>query len=207
MRRKWIGIVAVGLAVVVTAVVGLGVAGLLPSFGTDTVDRSQPAVLQAVRDLSEYHAAAGDYQVVVDIEKDVRYVPAEIAGERTLFVAAGSIDAFIDFRGLAGDAITVNQEQKTVQVKLPAPQLSKPNLDNSRSYVYRQDRGLFDQLGDLVSAPTDQREFYMAAEKRIAEAAQRSNLAERAQKNTVAMLNGLFTSLGYRMVQPPAQGG
>ncbi|WP_026425937.1 DUF4230 domain-containing protein [Actinokineospora inagensis] len=204
MRKKWIGVLAVVVLVVAAAVVGIGVAGWLPqSPGTDTVDRSQPAVLQAVRDLSEYHAAAGDYQVVVDIEKDVRYVPAEIAGERTLFVAAGSVDAFVDFRGLADNALTVDEQHKTVQVRLPKAQLGKPNLDNQRSYVYRQDRGLFDQLSALVSAPEDQREFYTAAEKKISEAAQKSGLTDRAEKNTLSMLTGMFSTLGYHVTQAP----
>ncbi|RLK54938.1 DUF4230 domain-containing protein [Actinokineospora cianjurensis] len=200
MRKKWIGSVAVIVLVVAAGAVGIGAAGWFKP-GTDTVDRSQPAVLQAVRDLSEYHAAAGDYQVVVDIEKDVKYVPAEIAGERTLFVAAGSVDAFVDFRGLADNALTVDQQAKTVQLRLPKAQLSKPNLDNERSYLYRQDRGLFDQLSALVSAPQDQREFYVAAEQRISEAAQKSGLTQRAEKNTLAMLTGMFTALGYRVVQ------
>ncbi|GAA2973996.1 DUF4230 domain-containing protein [Actinokineospora diospyrosa] len=202
MRKKWIGIVGVLVLVVAAGAVGVGASGWLAP-GTDTVDRSQPAVLQAVRDLSEYHAAAGDYQVVVDIEKDVRYVPAEIAGERTLFVAAGSVDAFIDFRGLADNALTVDQQAKTVQIRLPKAQLSKPNLDNQRSYLYRQERGLFDQLSALVSAPQDQREFYVAAEKRISEAAQKSGLTARAEKNTLSMLTGMFDALGYRVVQAP----
>ncbi|GLW93444.1 DUF4230 domain-containing protein [Actinokineospora globicatena] len=202
MRKKWIGIVAVIVLVVAAGAVGVGASGWF-SPGTDTVDRSQPAVLQAVRDLSEYHAAAGDYQVVVDIEKDVRYVPAEIAGSRTLFVAAGSVDAFVDFRNLADNALTVDQQAKTVQVRLPKAQLGKPNLDNQRSYLFRQDKGLFDQLSALVSAPQDQREFYVAAEQRISEAAQKSGLTQRAEKNTLAMLTGMFTALGYRVVQAP----
>ncbi|WP_018687177.1 DUF4230 domain-containing protein [Actinokineospora enzanensis] len=198
MRKKWVWVASAAVVVVVLGVVGW--VRFAP--GTNTIDRSQPAVLQAVRDLSEYHAAAGDFQVVVDIEKDVSYVPSELAGERTLFVAAGSVDAYIDFRTLTAEALTVDQEKKTVAVRLPDAQLSKPNLDNSRSYVYRQDKGLWDQLAALVSAPTDQREFYVAAEKKISEAAQRANLTGRARQNTLAMLNGLFTGLGYHMTTP-----
>ncbi len=80
MKTRWIkpaALVVAGLLVVAAA---LQIIGLLPKFGSSTIDRSQPAVLQAVRDLSQYHAAAGDYQVVVDIEKDVQWVPASIAG-------------------------------------------------------------------------------------------------------------------------------
>ncbi|MCE7011595.1 DUF4230 domain-containing protein [Kibdelosporangium philippinense] len=181
---------------VVTAV--LQIAGLLPKFGTSTIDRSQPAVLQAVRDLSQYHAAAGDYQVVVDIEKDVAWVPSSIAGERTLFVAAGSIDAFIDFGKLADGNIIVSEDRTSVELRLPQPQLAKPNLDNTRSYVFSQERGLLDTLGALVEPP-QQQQFYVAAEQKITEAAQRSGLTERARNNTRAMLTGMMTALGYRV--------
>src|SRR5215510_16610040 len=59
---------------------------LIPSlpnpFAEKTVDRSGPAVLKAIEDLSEYRAASGHFEQVVDLEKDSR-LPASILGERT----------------------------------------------------------------------------------------------------------------------------
>lgn len=198
MKSRWIRFGALGVAAALVLVVALQIAGLIPKFGTSTIDRSQPAVLQAVRDLSQYHAAAGDYQVVVDVEKDVAWVPSAIAGERTLFVAAGSVDAYLDFSHFAERNMTVNQEAKTVEVRLPTPQLAKPNLDNSRSYVYSQERGLLDRLSSLVEPP-QQQQFYVTAEQKIAEAAIKSGLTERAKTNTKAMLTGMFTALGFQV--------
>jgi hypothetical protein len=197
VKSRWIryGALGVAAALVITAV--LQIIGLIPRFGTSTVDRSQPAVLQAVRDLSQYHAAAGDYQVVVDVEKDVAWVPASIAGERTLFVAAGSVDAYIDF-GHIDKNMTVSEENKTVEIRLPTPQLAKPNLDNSRSYIYSQERGLLDQLSSLVEPP-QQQQFYVTAEHKIAEAAFKSGLPDRARSNTRAMLTGMFNALGFQV--------
>lgn len=204
MKKRWVRLGAfalVGLLVVGAALQITGLLSKLNPFGTSTVDRSQPAVLQAVRDLSQYHAAVGDYQVVIDIEKDVKWVPAAIAGERTLFVAAGSVDAYIDFGPLVENSLTVSEDRQAVEVRLPEPQLAKPNLDNERSYVFGQERGLVDSLGALVSVP-QQQQFYVAAEKRIAEAAQRSGLIERARANTKAMLTGLLQALGFRVTFP-----
>ncbi len=204
LTRKWIGIGALVAVVVLAGAVIFGIGGMLPAKpGTDTVDRSQPAVLQALHDLSEYHAASGDYQVVIDIEKDVRYVPSALAGQRTLFVAAGTIDAFVDFKDLPTEALVVDQQAKTVRLNLPDPKLGKPNLNNERSYVYSQDRGLFDKLNALVGAPEDQREFYVAAEKRIAEAADKSSLRDRARDNTRSMLTGMLSALGYKVTMTP----
>ncbi|HEX2133998.1 MAG TPA: DUF4230 domain-containing protein [Actinophytocola sp.] len=168
----------------------------LNPFAEETVDRSGPAILQSVRDLSQYHAAVGDFQVVVDLEKDVPWLPDIIAGERTLFVAAGSVSAYVDLGGLADDALVVDEERRTVEVRLPAAELEKPSLDQERTYVYDQDRGAFNRIESLFSTP-DQREFYVLAEDKIAEAAERTKLADRAERNTRTMLTGMFDSLGY----------
>ncbi len=204
MKGQWVRRGAFALAVVVVIGAVFQIVGLLPRidpFGTSTVDRSQPAVLQAVRDLSQYHAAVGDYQVVIDIEKDVAWVPAAIAGERTLFVAAGSVDAYVDFGPLVENSLTVSEDRASVEIRLPDPQLAKPNLDHERSYVFSQQRGLVDQFSALVAAPQVQ-EFYLAAERRIAEAAQRSGLIERARANTRAMLTEMLQALGFRVEFP-----
>jgi hypothetical protein len=201
MKGRWVrhGLIAVAAIAVLTAVLQL--IGLLPKlnpFGVSTVDRSQPAVLQALRDLSQYHAAAGDYQVVIDIEKDVQWVPSVIAGQRTLFVAAGSVDAYVDFGNLVQDSLLVSEDRKSVELKLPTPQLAKPTLDNQRSYVFSQDRGLWDRLTALVETP-QQQPFYVAAEQKIAEAAQHSGLIDRARTNTRLMLTGMLQALGFQV--------
>jgi Protein of unknown function (DUF4230) len=173
----------------------------LNPFAEQTVDRSGPAILQSVRDLSEYHAASGDFQVVVDLEKDVPWVPDIIAGERTLFVAAGSVSAYVDLGGLAENALKVNEEAKTVEVRLPEAALEKASLDQKRTYVFEQDRGAYNRIESLFSAP-DQQELYVMAEKKIDEAAERSRLTDRAERNTRTMLTGMFGSLGYRASFP-----
>ncbi|MBP2319720.1 hypothetical protein JOF56_000105 [Kibdelosporangium banguiense] len=197
MKTRWVRYGALGLAAALVIAAVLQIAGLIPRFGTSTIDRSQPAVLQAVRDLSQYHAAAGDYQVVVDIEHDVSWVPSVIAGERTLFVAAGSVDAYIDFGHFAENNMIVSQDRKSVEIWLPNAQLAKPNLNHERSYVYSQERGLLDKLSALVAEPQQQQQFYVTAEQKIAEAAHKSGLPDRAKENTKSMLTGMLQALGF----------
>ncbi|WP_033441678.1 DUF4230 domain-containing protein [Saccharothrix sp. NRRL B-16314] len=194
-----------GVAVAVVVVVAVSVAAVMvvPRFsgpGTDTVDRSGPALLKSLRDLSQYHASAGEFQVVLDIERDVRYVPAALAGQRTLFVASGTVNAYVDFGGLAEDALTVSPtgEPRSVELALPKAVLDKPTLDQERCYVFAQERGLFDRLASLVETP-DQQPFYVAAEGKIADAARESGLADRADENTRKMLTGMFGALGYEV--------
>jgi hypothetical protein len=200
-RRTTWRVVWVLVAVVVVALGVMGLTTLLPNlnpFKTETIDRSQPVLLKSVRDLSQYHAAVGDFQVVIDLEKDVKLVPSFIAGERALFVAAGTVNAFVDFSGLNGDALTVSPDRKTVEVRLPEPQLDKPNLDQQRSYLFAEDRGIWNRLSSLFDVP-DQSQFYAMGEQKIAEAAKGAGLIQRAETNTRAMLVGMLTPLGFQV--------
>ncbi|QFZ22212.1 DUF4230 domain-containing protein [Saccharothrix syringae] len=197
MKRR-MGVVVAGLVLLAVAAL-VSVFVVLPRFGTDTIDRSQPALLQSLRDLSQYHAAAGDFQVVLDIEHDVRFVPSALAGQRTLFVAAGTVNAYVEFGGLAEDALKVSQEAKTVELALPAAVLDKPNLVQERCYVFAQERGLVDRLASLVETQ-DQQPFYVAAEQKISDAARESGLVGRAEENTRKMLTGMFGALGYQVM-------
>lgn len=187
-------------AALVLMLVAMGLVALIPNlnpFSTKEIDRSGPVLLQSIRDISQYHAAVGEFQVVIDLEKDVKFVPDFLAGSRALFVAAGSVNAFVDFSGMNGDALKLNPETKTVEVKLPEPQLDKPNLDQQRSYLFAQQRGIWDRFKSLFEVP-DQKQFYTLGEQKIAEAAKTSGLLERAKANTRTMLTGMLQSLGYQ---------
>jgi hypothetical protein len=173
----------------------------LNPLGEQTIDRSGPALLQSMQNLSRFEAATGNFQVVVDLEKDAAFLPDAIKGTRTLFVGAGNVDAYVDFSSLPKDAITVSADRSTVTVRLPHAQLEKPNLDNKRSYVFAQQRGIFDRISDLLSeSPQDQQELYLLAERKIADAATSSDLRNRADQNTKVMLEGMLRSLGFTTV-------
>ena len=199
--RTW-RIVGVLVGIVALVLVVMGVTSLLPKlnpFRTEEVDRSGPVLLQSIRDLSQYHAAIGEFQVVVDLEKDVKFVPDFLAGQRALFVAAGSVDAFVDFSRLSGDGLKLSPDGKSVEITLPGAQLAKPNLDQQRSYLFAQQRGIWDRLSSLFSTP-DQQEFYVVGEQKIAEAATHAGLTKRAEANTRTMLTGMMKSLGLTAV-------
>ena len=200
-RRGW-RLLAGFLFAVLLLVVGARLTwAWLNPFGEETVDRSQPVLLQSIHDLSRFEAATGNFQVVVDLEKDANFLPDAIKGSRTLFVGAGSVDAYVDFSTIAKDAITVSADRTTVTVRLPRAQLESPNLDQKRSYVFAQQRGLFDRISDfLSSSPQNQQELYVLAQRKIAEAAVASDLRNRADQNTKAMMEGMLKSLGFKTV-------
>ncbi|WP_433346715.1 DUF4230 domain-containing protein [Micromonospora sp. CA-111912] len=194
---------AAALAVVV--LLGTQVAGVFPDFrnpfSKEQTDRSQPPLLKSIQDLSRYVAAEGNFQVVVDLQNDRNNVPEFLLNERTLFVGAGSVEAYVDFGKIAEGAIAVSADGKSVEVKLPAPQLAQTNLDMEKSYVVAQQRGLLNRLNDLVKGdPNRQQQVYKLAEDRITAAARDSGLTARAEENTRKMLEGLLRSLGYEKV-------
>jgi hypothetical protein len=151
-------------------------------------------LLKSIQNLSEYHAAAGTFEVVVDVEDDVAWFPNIIVGRRTLFIAAGTVNAYVELSGLAAKDLLLSNDGKSVTVRLPKPQLGKPNLDHERSYVFMQDRGVLDRIADALEVP-EQAQFYKLAETKLA-AAEASDLREQAARNAKAMLTGMFGSLG-----------
>jgi Protein of unknown function (DUF4230) len=201
--RLW-RILGLLMAVVVIVVGVMALTSFLPKlnpFATKEIDRSGPVLLKSIKDLSQYHAAAGEFQVVIDLEKDVKLLPDFLAGSRALFVAYGSVNAFVDFSGLAGDALTVSADRTKVEVRLPRAQLDKPNLDQQRSYLFAQRQGIWDRFKSLFEV-SDQSQFYQLGEQKIAEAAQHAGLIERAETNTRAMLVGMLKPLGYDVTFP-----
>ena len=206
LPRPPLGLVALA-AIVVLAVLAVGWArDLFPSLGnpftTETIDRSQPALLKSLRDLSEYHAASGHFEVIVDVERDTRLVPDVIRGERVLFVAVGSVDAGVDFAALDERSISVSEDRERVTITLPPPQLFEPRVDPQRSYVYDRDRGIVDRVSGLFGDnPTSERELYVLSEQKLLEAARGgSGLVRRAERNTTAMLDSLLRALGFEQV-------
>jgi hypothetical protein len=185
--------------------VGLLLAAAIPSlnpFRTETIDRSGPAVLKSIERLSEYRAATANLEVIVDIEKDVSVLPGFIKGEKTLLVAAGRVDAKVDFSRLRGSALKVSEDRKEVEIVLPAPTLAEPQLDLERTRVFDRERGLVDRFESVFEdSPTSERELLLLAEKKLAAAARADGgVLTAAEENTRQMLTGLLRGLGFERV-------
>jgi hypothetical protein len=190
--------VVVAIAVIVVA----GLARLVPDldpFASETKDRSHPSVLKSLERLSEYRAATANLQVVVDVEEDAKYFPSFLKGERTLLVAAGHVDAVVEFGRLNRRSVTVSRDRRDVKVRLPAARLSEARLDLERTRIYDRDRGLLDRIGDLADDEPDRdRALFALAERKLTEAARADGtLLPAAQRNTEQMLVNLLRALGY----------
>jgi hypothetical protein len=203
MRTALKTIVAATTAVVVLALVA-AFAGF-PSFGnpfaSKTEVRDHAALLQSLEEIAELRAATGEYQVVIDIEESTRFVPGFLKGERTTFLAQGSVDALVDLGELDDDSVIV-AEDGSVTVLLPPARLAPPVVDHEASGVLNRNRGVLDRMGGVFSGePTSDKGLYLEAERRLAEAAAESDLLATGEANAAATVEQLLRDAGIERVR------
>jgi hypothetical protein len=194
-------VVALGAA----ALLSLNLTGLLPEFhnpfGKQRVETVKPPLLLSIQDLSRYVAAEGEFQVAIDLKEDRKYVPDFLLNRHSLYIAYGSVQAYVDFSSIGDGAIKQSADGKTVNITLPSPQLGEARLNLSRSYMFAEERGIFNKIGDAFNNdPNRVQEVQQRAEQVLTEAAQQSQLLQTAENNTRNMLTSMLKSLGYTTI-------
>jgi Protein of unknown function (DUF4230) len=209
-RLGWViaAVVAVAVAALVASAVHL-LPQLRNPFAETTTDRSQPVLLKSITSLSRYEAASGSFQVVVNLSQNTAFLPGFLEGSQTLFLGQGTDIAFVDFSHLKGKNVQVSPDRTAVTVKLPTPQLEPAVLDVRQSYVFAQQQGLLNRIGNFFSGnPNSQQAVYELAQQKISDAARNSPLVAEAKTNTRGMMDGMLHSLGFTQVtvifEPPA---
>ena len=204
LTGKLIGLAA-AVAAVIAGLLVLSAVHLLPQlrnpFAETTTDRSGPVLLKSITALSRYEAASGSFQVVVDLSARTAFIPSFLEGSDTLFIGQGTEIAYVNFGQLNGKAIRVSPDRTAVTVDLPAAQLEPAVLNVNQSYVYAEQQGLLNRIGNFFSGnPNSQQQVYILAQQKIETAARQSPLLAEAEKNTTGMLDGMLHSLGFRQV-------
>jgi hypothetical protein len=204
LASKLIGLAA-AIAVVIAGLLVLSAVHLLPQlrnpFATTTTDRSGPVLLKSITALSRYEAASGSFQVVVELSTHTAFIPSFLDGTDTLFIGQGTEIAYINFGQLNGKAIRVSPDRTAVTVDLPGAQLEPAVLNVNQSYVYAEQQGLMNRIGNFFSGnPNSQQQVYILAQHKIETAARQSPLLAEAEKNTTGMLEGMLHSLGFQQV-------
>ena len=205
-KRGGIGVAAtVSLVVIALSLFGLlvfGVITALDPFGSETVDRSGPAVLERIQELEEFTAAEANFTQDVDLEEDANYLPDFIKGERVTALVTGQVRATVDFGELDEDAITVSEDRSTIRLDLPEPTLSDAEVEESSTRIVSRDRGLIDRFEDVFSGnPFDDGKLYAAAEDKLEAAARESDLTEQAKANTEKWLRTFLGAAGFTTVE------
>jgi hypothetical protein len=193
------GFAVVGLLVAVSAI---GFDFIRSPFTTAVEDHSPPPILAEIRDLADLHAATSNWEVVVDQEHDVNYLPAFVAGERVQYVAVGSVDAVIDLGHLDASHIDFDRLANSVVITLPSPTLADPVIDHELSHVMNRDRGLFNRVGGFFSDnPTSESELLQIAEQKMIAAAAESELLARAEESARVTLTSMVRAMGVEDVE------
>lgn len=170
-------------------------------FAERTVDRTQPAILQALTDLHDYRASSATFDIVVDVEKDAKWMPAALRGEHRVMTARGSVDAGVDLSSLNASAVLVDDTTKAIRITLPHARLRRPAIDLSATHMVVHKRGLLDRIGSaLGSAPSGEKPMIAIAERKLVAAAKASDVKVRAEKNTREMITALVKGLGHTNV-------
>jgi hypothetical protein len=203
VRMGWLTVAA--LIAILALLLGLSAIQLLPRlrnpFAETTVDHSQPALLKSITALSRFEAASGSFQVIVDLARRSSFIPSFIEGTDTLFVGAGTDIAFVDFSGLRGKDVVISRKRTRVTITLPPAQLEPAVLNVKQSYVFAEQQGLLNRVGNFFSSnPNSQQQVYVLAAEKIQAAARHSPLIPEAERNTTTMLVGLLHSLGFNQV-------
>jgi hypothetical protein len=204
LAGKLIGLAAAILAVIAALLV-LSAVHLLPQlrnpFAETTTVRSGPVLLKSITALSRYEAASGSFQIVVSLSRQTAFIPSFLEGSDTLFIGQGTEIAYVNFGQLSGNAIQVSANRTAVTVDLPKAQLEPAVLNVSQSYVFAEQQGLLNRIGNFFSGnPNSQQQVYILAEQKIETAARQSPLLAEAQRNTIGMLDGMLHSLGFQQV-------
>lgn len=192
-----IGVIAVSLA----AIAILIALRVFDPFGSDTVDRSGPTVLERIRTLEEFTAAEAVFVQDVDIEEDTRFLPGFLSGERVVAIVDGAVRATVEFGDLDEESVQVDEESGSISITLPSPELREADIDEQSVRVVARDRGLADRLGDVfVTNPTDDSPVFERAVELMNAAAKESNLTETARANTEQWFVTLMGAAGFETV-------
>jgi hypothetical protein len=159
------------------------------------------ALAASVRGLGRLTGSTGSYEFQVDLQSNATFIPDVLLSKKSTLVGAGSVDAIVDLSAISPDAFTVSPDGASVTVTVPAVKLEPPNLDLDHTYIYAQQAGLYDKIGDLFgSDPQAQQELYQLATQKVAAAAASGNLRQTAEANIRARLDTLLKGLGYQTV-------
>ena len=173
------------------------IGGLRNPFASERTERVDPAVLTALQELDELHAASAELQVVVEVDDDTRFLPDAVSGRNTTFLAAGSVDAVVEL----GDATITEQADGSVTVVLPRPVLDDPTVDHENSRILDRDRGLFDRVADAVGEGPDEADVYRLAADSLEDAAAETDLLEQAEESATRTVEELLADAGVEDVK------
>ena len=158
------------------------------------LDFDQPAIVQRIQRLQRLESVKYTLEKVVTGERQSRFLPQSIAGERLLMIVRGEVFAGVDLSKLKSSDVQVNGKQ--VRITLPHAEIFSTRIDNNQTRVYSRDTGL------LVPAdPNLESEVRAEAERQLLQAALTDGILTNASTNARGTVTALIQALGFGDVE------
>lgn len=154
------------------------------SFGTSTV-------LQQVQTLSQLVTVKYVMEKVVVLE-DVKWYPG--GDNRVLMLAHGIVKAGVDLGRIQPEDVTVSG--KKVSIRLPPAQITDLYLDDRQTRIIERTTGLLRTFDKDLEQTARQ-----YAVNDIRRAARTAGILKDAEERAKAQLTGLFTQMGFEVVE------
>ena len=154
----------------------------------------QPAIVQRIQRLQRLESVKYTLEKVVTGERQSRFLPQSIAGERLLMIVRGEVFAGVDLSKLKSTDVQVNGKQ--VKITLPHAEVFSTRLDNNQTRVYSRETGL------LVPAdPNLESEVRAEAERQLLQSALIDGILTTASSNARGTVTALVQALGFADVE------
>ena len=132
MSKVWKGLGLAAIVLVLINLVGFDPIGSLRDklFGVDQRPEAAATTLLTIRRTTELRAATGEFSVPVyfGTEQDGvvhEVLPDAFDGNSGVAIYQGSVDAFVDLKGLTTDDLEINRTDRSIVICKPAPSPTK----------------------------------------------------------------------------------
>src|SRR5437588_8853198 len=191
---------ALAIVLVFIAAAAWFIARRIEQMAVRAVTRNEESVdlgslVTRIRDLNRLETAAMRVVSVSTIRQTYDLLPNALAGDELTLYAAGDVIAGVDLALLKSEDV-YREEDGTVVVHLPPPQVLVSRIDNRATHVVDRRTGVFRRAD--IGMEGRARQY---AEQNIRNEALRKGILPLAQKNAEARIAGLLHTLGAAKVR------
>jgi hypothetical protein len=162
---------------------------------TPVIIPNPTTILREIKDLSRLETASFEFEKIITAETKQDILWGAL-GESLIFVANGKVFAGVDFADMADGDIQV-YDPVTVYVHMPEAQIFEdvPVLNNDLSYVADRDTGILTRAD-----PNLETQVRQSAEQAIRDAADESQILQRADNNAREFMTAFLSELGFENI-------
>lgn len=156
-------------------------------------------VINQIQGVSELTTAVFTMESIVPTEQDRKIAGLTVGTTRLLYIASGEVRAGVDLSRLTPEDVMINEEEKSVVVRIPPAEILDTKLDIKESRVYDYNRG-FLNLGPDV-APQLQTLAQQKTLETVVSAACEQGILNQARDRAQLTIRELLTASDYNQVK------